>query len=278
MGGDRAVDTPQRTPRDNGSVIARFVAACSADDRIVAAFLHGSYARGEADGHSDLDLALVTTDDARAQVWSDRADLIHRLGQPLFLEDFGSDVTCFFVLADGTEGELSIGRESRPQEIHEGAFQILLDKKGILTNSTFPAHHPDPAEQTEALRRILFWFWHELSHLTAALGRGQLWWAYGQLDAMRGMCVNLTRIEQGVPALEEPYEKVDRAISMTELSALRSTFCPMERGAMVQAGRDILRFYRERAPLVAQARGVPYPAELDRLMSERFHDLAGPLG
>jgi hypothetical protein len=33
---------------------------------------------------------------------------------------------------------------------------------------------PDHAEQMEALRRVLFWFWHELSHSIAAVGRGQL--------------------------------------------------------------------------------------------------------
>ena len=42
----------------------RFVAACQADERVVAAFLGGSYARGTADAYSDLDLCLITTDEA----------------------------------------------------------------------------------------------------------------------------------------------------------------------------------------------------------------------
>ena len=40
--------------------IPRFVAACRADERVVAAFLGGSYARGTADAYSDLDLSLIT--------------------------------------------------------------------------------------------------------------------------------------------------------------------------------------------------------------------------
>ena len=45
------------------AVIDRFVAACRADERVTAAFLVGSYARGAADAHSDLDLCLGTPDD-----------------------------------------------------------------------------------------------------------------------------------------------------------------------------------------------------------------------
>jgi len=259
--------------RDHQAVIARFVEACSADDRIVAAFLHGSYARAEADEYSDLDLGLITTDGAYADVWSDREAFIWRLGEPLFLEDFGSEVTCFFILADGTEGELSFGRASRFREIHAGPFRTLLDREGILTSATFPVHTPDPTEQQEALRRVLSWFWHELSHFIAAMGRGQLWWAYGQLESMRRMCVNLSRIEQGLLAEEEVYEKLDQAISMVPLSTLGSTFCPMEQPAMLRATRDILHFFREQGPAVARARGLRYPAELDRLMSDRFDRL-----
>ena len=42
--------------------IDRFDAACQADDRVVAAVLGGSYASGQADALSDLDLAVITTD------------------------------------------------------------------------------------------------------------------------------------------------------------------------------------------------------------------------
>ncbi len=156
---------------------------------------------------------------------------------------------------------MSFGRESRFQEIHVVPFRTLLDERGILKEATFPPRNPDPSKQREMLHRVLFWFWHELSHFTAALGRDQLWWAYGQLEAMRAMCVNLARIEQGRSAEDEAYEKLDEAISTTQLSALRATHCPMERRAMARAGRDILHFYRERAPLVARANGLHYPAD-----------------
>ncbi len=260
-------------PRDHADVIARFVDVCSTDDRIVAAFLSGSTARGEADAYSDLDLCLVATDAAYDDVVGDVAAIIGGLGEPLFLERFGRDDIAFFILADGTEGELFFAREGGLDAIHTGPFRPLVDKTGILAGAAFPFTEPDPVEQVEELRRILHWFWHDLSHFIAALGRGQLWWAAGQLEALRAYCVNLARIEQHVEAEDEPYEKLDHVMSTTQLDALRSTFCPMERRAMLSAATAILDFYRERAPVVAKAYGLTYPTELEGLMSSRFDDL-----
>lgn len=247
---------------------------CSADGRIVAAFLGGSHARGEADEYSDLDLCLITTDEAYEDVVAGRTAIIEHLGEPLFLEDFGLEGIVFFILADGTEAELFFGRKSWLHEIHDvGPYRTLLDKEGVLAGAEFPWRDPDRAEQIEALRRLLYWFWHDLSHFIAAIGRGQLWWAYGQLEALRGSCVNLIRIEENVAAQDEAYEKLDQAISTTHVSALQTTFCPMEKRAMLQAVGDIVDLYRERAPFVAAEYGLAYPAELDRLMCNRLDKL-----
>jgi predicted nucleotidyltransferase len=258
-------------------VIDRFVEACSADERIVAAFLGGSLAREEADGFSDLDLCVITTDDAIDDVGADRATLVRRLGEPLFLEDFGIDRHVFFILSDGTEGEIFFFGEGELDRIDAGRIRSLLDARGILPGA-FPEPRPDPADQLEELRRALSWFWHDLSHFTTAIGRGQLWWAAGQLEILRACCVNLVRIEHGVEAHDEPYEKLDGEIPPGELEALRSTFVPPERAALLEAAGRILAFYRGLAPDVAEAHGLAYPVELDRSMGARLERLGDAPG
>jgi len=272
------VTTERDRPRDPRPVIDRFVAACSADERIVAAFLGGSRARGDADRYSDLDLCVIATDEAHDDVVAGRATLVQRLGEPLFLEDFGLDAMAFFILADGTEGEIFFGRRSRLDVIHVGPFEVLLDKGGVLMGAEFPIAEPDPTEQAEALHRVLYWFWHDLSHFIAGMGRGQLWWAHGQLEALRGLCVNLARIERGAEAGEEPYEKIDTTIPATALSPLTGTFVPLERRAMLEAAIEIVRFFQERAPRVAETHGETYPVELERLMVSRLDDLVASFG
>jgi hypothetical protein len=191
----------------------------------------------------------------------------------LFLDHFGREWNAFFILADGTEGEIFFGHAGALDEIDVGPFEPLLDKRGILAGAEFPFSPPDADAQREHLRQIVNWFWHELSHFITALGRDDLWWAYGQLQALRGHCVNLMRIRHGAEAQEEPYEKLAKAISASDLMSLRTTFCPMERQAMFDAAVVIVRFFREHAPSVAQAHGSEYPAALAQLLSDRLDEL-----
>jgi predicted nucleotidyltransferase len=266
-----------RPPHDHGVVVSRFVEACSADDRIVAALLVGSLARGEADEYSDIDLCAITTDDGFESVLAEREALIRRLGVPLFIETFGHDRNVHFILEDGAECELLCEPERALGRLDVGPFEALVDKRGILGGARFPFAAPDPVEQRERLREILTWFWHDLSHLITALGRDDLWWAQGQIEQLRRDCVNLVRIRHGVDAQEEAHEKLAKAIPVSELSPLQATFCATDRREMLHAALAIVAFFREQAPRVAESEGGTYPSELASLMSGRLEELAREL-
>ncbi len=263
-------------PQNHQVVMNRFVAACQADERVVAAFLGGSYARGTADAFSDLDLYLITTDEAYDDFFAGRKAFLRLLGEPMFLEafhDYGFDLVNF-IFADGTEGELAFGRESYFHQMHGGPYRVLLDKKGILAGAVFSWYETAQAEQTETLRRLVYWFWHDLSHhFITAMARGQLWSAYGALEELRLTCVNLARLRQNFQAVAEGYEKVEQALPVEQLLPLQTTFCPMERGAMLQAALVIVRFYQELAPPLARAHGITYSVDLERVMYDRLENL-----
>jgi hypothetical protein len=257
--------------------VTRFVKLCESDDRVVAAFLGGSNARGYADSFSDLDLCVITTDAAFEEFREQREAFLQSLGNLVFLEDFGKANTAFYIFADGTEGELNFGSEGHLDRIQSGEFKTLLDKNGILVNATFPEKEADAARQREELRSNIYGFWHEMSHFITAIGRGKLWWARGQLEALRGICVNLARLQHDFMDAEvgaEPYFKIEYAMNVDTLSALESTFCPMEKDAMLKAAQIILQFYAETAQPLAQAYGVPYPSELAMVMLNRFNKLS----
>ena len=117
------------------------------------------------------------------------------------------------------------------------------------------------------------WFWHDLGHFTTAIARDQLWWAAGQLEQLRNSCVNLVRLEQAGEAEEEPYWKLDGELATGPLEPLRSTFVPIERAALVGAGREVLTFFRTHGRAAALANDLPYPAELDALVGGRLDEL-----
>jgi predicted nucleotidyltransferase len=264
-------------PQNHQVVMDRFVTACQEDERVAAAFLYGSYAAGTADRYSDLDLFLITSDEAYADFLASRETFMRLLGEPLFLEDFGRPDILLSILSGGTECELSVGSESRFHHIYAGPYHVLLDKKGILANAVFPRHEADQAAQIKLLRQQVTWFWHVLSLFIKAMGRGQLWFAYGELEVLRQMCVNLARLRYNFSddwAGEEPYFKVEQVLPVEQLSPLQATCCPMEYEAMLQAGLVIFNFYQDVAPALARSHGIAYPVELESLMADHLEKLA----
>ena len=257
--------------------VNRFMQACQTDERVVAAFLGGSYAKGKADQFSDIDLCVITTDTASEDFFNQRESFLRSLGELVFFENFGIPNIVFFIFADGTEGELNFGSEGHLDQIHSGPFRVLLDKKGILGEAVFSEETADAARQMEELRHNIDWFWHELSHFITAIGRGQLWWARGQLEALRAKCVNLARLQNNFSDMgvgEEPYFKVENEIDVEKFLPLTSTFCPMEKDAMLESSRIIFQFYKKTVSDLCQTHGIAYPQSLERVMLERLEKLS----
>ncbi len=263
-------------PHHHQVIMNRFVAACQADERVIAAFIGGSYARGTADIYSDLDLYLITTDEAYDDFLAGCKAFIRLQGETAFLEHYKGDWGdfVFFIFAGGTEGELGLGCQSHFHHIHGGPYRVLLDKKHILAGAVFPSYEPAQARQNETLHRLINWFWHDLlHHFITPMARGRLWSAYGALEDLRLTCVNLARLRQNFSAEAEGYEKVEEALPVEQLAPLQATFCPLERDAMLQAALSIVRFYQELAPPLAQTHAIPYPADLARLLYDRLAQL-----
>ena len=255
------------------AAINRFVRACQGDVRVVAAFLGGSHVAGTDDEYSDLDLYLIVGDEDYDAFFAERRAFLSRLGEPVFLEDFsdfGFDMVVF-IFSGGVEGELALGRTSGFDHIHGGSFEVLVDKEGILEGQVFPSHEPTEEEQRRTLRWLLYWFWRDLSELGRALARGRLWTAYGLLEGLRLKCVNLARLKYDFSsAWVVGYEKLEQAADAQDLEALRATFSPLEREAMLQALGHLVGFYLRTAPPLATQQGIAYPADLAAVVTEKL--------
>jgi len=268
---------PLKLPEHHQKMIDRFTAACQADDRIVAAFLGGSYANGSADKFSDLDLFFITTDQAYEEFTIEREAFIRQLDEPLFLDDFGAGHGYCVIFSNGTEADVWFGRESKFRDIYAGPFKVLLDKTGILAGEDFPQHVADHADQIANLQRQIDWFWHDLSHFIKAIGRRQLWFAYGELEILRQICVNLARMKFNFADafdVGEPYFKIENVLPVEQLSPLRESFCAMQYDAMLQAALVLCRFYQDVAPQLAKEYGITYQFGLARMLFQQLEELA----
>jgi predicted nucleotidyltransferase len=265
-------------PPNHQEILDRFIIASQADARIVAAILGGSYAVNKADKFSDLDLYFVTTDKDYDDFLVEKESFVRLLGEPLFLEDFGVPHGYCFILSNGTEGEFWFGRESTFKHIYDGPYKVLFDKKNILVGEDFPMNSADPTTQGKLLHRQIDGFWHELSHFIKAMGRRQLWFAYGQIEAMRRICVILARLKDNFQDAYveegEPYFKIELALPVEKLSPLQSTFCPMDFDSMLQAAQVICRFFLDLAPRLAETHKLPYPTNLEHLLIKELQELS----
>jgi predicted nucleotidyltransferase len=264
-------------PDNQRDVASRFLAVCLADARIVAAFLGGSHARGQADEYSDLDLYFVTTDEAYEEFLAEKAQFARQLGRLLFLEDFGRPHGYLFIHENGTEGEFWFGRQSDYQHICSGPYKVLFDRHGILREGVLAMSVADRANQIQLLRRQIDWFWHELSHFIKAMGRKQWWFAYGQIEAMRRMCVILARLNYDFGDANvdegEPYFKIEDALPADALLPLRATCCAIEEHALLEAGNALCEFFMALAPAMAKSHNLSYSVELERLMRAELRRL-----
>jgi hypothetical protein len=108
------------------------------------------------------------------------------------------------------------------------------------------------------------------------MGRGQLWWAQGQLEVIRSICVGLARLENDFTdqeVEEEVYSKIENVMPVERLFNLKETICPIEKGPLLRSAHIIVKFYKDLAVPLAQKYGIPYPHALERVMIERLEKL-----
>jgi len=257
----------------HAKILDRILTVCQADERILGVFLVGSYVKGLPDEHSDLDLYVVITDGDHSDFVATRESFVQLLGEPAFVEDFDIPNVVFLIFLDGSEVEIHYVPESQAGQVFDAPYQVLLDKSDIAAKITSHEHKSDTSIQIEKLRRLIQWFWHDFSHFTTALARNQLWWAYGQLEVLRSICVGLARLRNDFsdPEVDDDvYFKIEKALPVDQLSALQSTFCAMDQDAILNAGVVLVEFYKELASSLASEHALPYPSALEIVMVERL--------
>lgn len=257
---------------EQAAVLQRFVAACEQDHRIAAAFLGGSFASGQADAYSDLDLYLVTTRAAYGQFFAHRVAFMRRLSEPVFLEHvntFGFDML-LFTFADGVEGELGLAPDDNFAHMHGGPYHVLVDKTGVLSGTEFPLVAPTAAQQHETLRHTIYWFWEDVSHFTTAMCRKRWWLAYSYIEETRRKVVTLAHLRHDFTQEPSGYGRVEQDVPHEHLWHLQTTFCPLESGAMLRAMETITSVYQRIAPALATDHGIEYPSGLDRVVCKRL--------
>ena len=198
-------------PPDRDPLQRRILRELDADPRVAAAWLSGSFGRGEDDAWSDLDLHVAIYDDHLADYWNDRFKLYKRVGRPVLIQgEMPSNAQpgghFQLVIFDGplevdwNVGPLTLAKRSR-------WHTPLLERAAIAAAE--PPHLSAQERRAQCQERLTF-LWAMAPIAVKYIARGQTYRAVGQIGLARDAFISLWRLlESGhgtVGGLNQPLE------------------------------------------------------------------------
>ena len=256
----------------------------SGDPRVLAVYALGSYARGENDAFSDIDLGCILRDEEL----SGRAELYDRIAgiSPLLCRLWIYDLNALYLYENGVRLDLDFHKPSRLAEVASYAsfnLAVLHDPDGALARAleqpgaAFHPEHPKwfkPGEQ--AYLDWYAWEWRQIAcwTLRGAQGGGhafsKLFHAAKSLADVRAGLVEmrLWTLDSGA-YLEQADPECARSIA--------AAYPRLEAGEILDCTHRLLDEYARICPDYCHKAGLPYPArqlEVVRGLLAEFEGIA----
>ncbi len=209
--------------KERSDLLARVISILEADKRVMACWLYGSYARGEEDDYSDLDISVVVFD-KHAGLVSDWKAFIGLFGNPANQHEAkqnaprgGTMISTLYDNGFTIDWILIPERDAlRPYET-----RVLFEKKPVtLKRSTNPLSED---EIQAKLADRLTYFWMMAAVTTKSIHRNQavqfhvflniLFWTARDIEALSSKHVSSSLIGKG-PKLEPKQGQQSKALEL----------------------------------------------------------------
>ena len=265
-------------------LIDRVRAACTADPGLDAALMYGSFAKGEADEHSDIEFWLFFTEAARTKLdpaaWCARiAPVSHVL-----LNEFGAHVAFFPRLV---RGEFHFATTAHipavslwPERGAPVEKMLVLDRSGRLEPvlRALPERMPAPTGQvaeTEYCDRFANWLvlaWHLVQ-------RGELLRAWDALGHVQRHLLWMARLaERATGHWPTPSRAAERELSPATVAGLAAAVSGADEAGLRRALRIALAEGRRHWEAIAARDGGSLPVALFDELADAMHAGAGAGG
>ncbi len=250
------------------ALLERVVEAFKANTRVRAAFLRGSFYRGQPDTYSDLDLFAVAEEaDAEELLALGRATL-HHAGKPLWISALDAAPPQLRALFPGPlKLDLTIvTTETLPP--YEG-WRILFDRDHLLRTRARTAQSLDPL-RPEHVAMVCDQFWWNMFSSVGQIKRGQLWMALHLLDACRADLAQIMRWRRDPEHPAERYINLERHLTAEDQQALAQSLAGYDLRAIAEALLTAADAFEPAAREVAARVGGDYPAALAHTTKQFF--------
>jgi predicted nucleotidyltransferase len=145
-------------------LLGRIAEALRQDERVVAAWLSGSFGRGEEDEWADLDVHVAIDDAALGSFLADRRELYRRLGRVRLLQDEipgQDDISDQFHLVVFEGASKSTGASLRPARPSNPSVTGCSSNAGRYRLLNHRRLHRRNARRTRAVGRPSFGQWRQ---------------------------------------------------------------------------------------------------------------------
>jgi len=234
------------------ALLTKITEELASDERFLAAWLTGSYSRGDADDVSDLDIQVVVKESYSALLCAKRQQVSHtttaerlalfsKFGKPALIHENNHNApkngTFTFVLY--SESALTVDWVMIPQTNAERSLEsILLFDKGNLPISTPPA--PEELEASKkTVSEIWAFFWMMIAVTVKYVIRGDLVFVQNWLEQLHGI---IREIERRIERLT--WQQVYTRGSISQLQPTREK--------QIQSIRQLVVRMQQLQPKVAE--------------------------
>ncbi len=256
--------------------LLRVVHDLKQDDRFVAAWLAGSFGRGEADLVSDLDLHVVITDDYAqtllekpAMVWAsstpERMALIRRYGEPVILHENHWNAICegtftYCEYADLTKVDWMLMAKSKAVR---PCFTRLLFERAPIPQAAAPESETLDERKLSVTEQVGY-LWLMMATGCKYIIRGDVYAVIHQFKIVHDTLDEIERLLQGKPAIWGQHY-LER-FTVTDVSML----------AWVQRVRELCAQMRVMSPRIEEFVGGPVHPDafstIDTLLNIADHE------
>jgi hypothetical protein len=260
--------------REQRAIIERATAALQADSRVLAAWLAGSYARGNADVYSDVDIHCLITDDSAdwfRDHWPQMAGEI----MPVLMHHSIPGVAGGFVLSPAWQHlDLIFNAVSDfdPEALTE--FVPLFDREGRLPAAAAPPQPTVPAVSLS--REQIDLYFYIIGNLVVTLGRGEYLVALGGVNGVRDaflvpvMIAAAGNTRSGGAKRLNPFLGPDHRRFLEQLPAVSA-----EPESICTFMSILAREYARLAKPVAASSGIEWPTALEQATADHLRKHTG---
>jgi len=258
-GSDRSSSTDLTVQQ---AVIDRAPAILAADPRILAGWLVGSFATGQADAYSDIDLHCLITDDSADWFRGHWAQTATALVGPLVLaQDIPGIIGGYTITPDWLHLDLILHSYSELDPKTVSGLRPLYDRAGNLlpAGSTPRNVFAEPYFPDREIKQFLYF----LGNLPVLIARGERLISHASVTGFREIMTTVMLAERGIhdrggAKRLNPFLTAEQRQSLESLPT-----AVMDDDQIIEALRVVTRAVRQRSKQLAARTGATWPQDLE---------------